>query len=212
MQPSGILIDFDGTLCNSKKILFGVFYEFCDLNKIDHSNISISSFDGLTIQEIISTLFESELELKKLQKLEKKYNEMIDSYFHEAVIFEGSKAFIEKCSKLKIKLGIVTSNSKERVTKFLKKYDLYECFNVLITREEYLNSKPDPEPYNVALQKIMLPPEKCIAIEDSIIGVKAAISAGLSCYLFDPDSEIKNISFRDKAKSISRFDQIILGD
>ena len=50
-----------------------------------------------------------------------------------------------------------------------------------LTREDYQESKPDPEPYLTAMDRHALKPEDRIVVEDSERGLAAATAAGLRC-------------------------------
>lgn len=43
--------------------------------------------------------------------------------------------------------------------------------------------KPDPKIYNVAAQKLGLQPSECLVVEDSTIGLQAALGAGMRCII-----------------------------
>jgi beta-phosphoglucomutase-like phosphatase (HAD superfamily) len=43
------------------------------------------------------------------------------------------------------------------------------------------NTKPDPEIYKLVLSKLRIKPAECIAIEDSMTGIKAALAAKVNC-------------------------------
>lgn len=43
--------------------------------------------------------------------------------------------------------------------------------------------KPDPKIYNVAAQKLGVPPADCVVVEDSTIGLQAALGAGMRCII-----------------------------
>ncbi len=53
-------------------------------------------------------------------------------------------------------------------------------FYFILTREDYVASKPDPEPYRTACARAGLHPGRCLAIEDSERGVVSAARAGLA--------------------------------
>ena len=58
---------------------------------------------------------------------------------------------------------------------------LLEYFDFVLTREQYANSKPDPEPYLAAVAKTGFTAAQCIAVEDTPRGLTAAIGAGVKC-------------------------------
>ena len=53
-----------------------------------------------------------------------------------------------------------------------------ENFDVVVVGDEVKAPKPDPEPYRTAAELLGVPIEKCVAIEDSPVGVASAVAAG----------------------------------
>ena len=58
-----------------------------------------------------------------------------------------------------------------------------EDTDFVITHEDYHNSKPDPEPYLLALERYRIRPDECVVVEDSERGLTAAVAAGLECLI-----------------------------
>ena len=55
-----------------------------------------------------------------------------------------------------------------------------------VTLDDVQCGKPDPEPYRLAAQKLALPPDEILAVEDSQTGAASALAAGLRTALFPP--------------------------
>ena len=53
----------------------------------------------------------------------------------------------------------------------------------VLTREDYTNTKPHPEPYLTAMGRHGLRPDQCIVVEDSERGLVAATAAGVDCII-----------------------------
>jgi beta-phosphoglucomutase-like phosphatase (HAD superfamily) len=51
----------------------------------------------------------------------------------------------------------------------------------VLTREDYVSSKPDPESYLLALSRFGASADECLVVEDSQRGLQAAIAAGIDC-------------------------------
>ena len=51
--------------------------------------------------------------------------------------------------------------------------------DIVVAGDDVSAKKPDPMIYNVASQRLGIPPERCIVIEDSIVGLKAAKAANM---------------------------------
>ncbi|HEY5975044.1 MAG TPA: HAD family hydrolase, partial [Geobacteraceae bacterium] len=80
----------------------------------------------------------------------------------------------------RLPMAIVTSCRRVNFLEMHARSGLLGFFDFILTREDYGNSKPDPEPYLTACARVGLPPSACLAVEDSERGVLAAARAGLS--------------------------------
>lgn len=78
-------------------------------------------------------------------------------------------------------MGVVTSSRRDHFDIIHATTGLLRYFDFVLTREQYVNSKPDPEPYLAAVEKTGLRHEQCLAVEDSERGLAAATSAGVKC-------------------------------
>jgi beta-phosphoglucomutase len=63
----------------------------------------------------------------------------------------------------------------------LKRTGLKKYFQTTLMVESITNFKPDPEIFLLAAKKLGVAPAKCVVVEDSVFGVRAAKSAGMGC-------------------------------
>jgi len=80
-----------------------------------------------------------------------------------------------------VRMAVVTSSRRDHFDLIHRRSGLLQYFEFVLTREDYMFSKPHPEPYLAALKRSGLEPKECLAVEDSERGVRAATSAGLRC-------------------------------
>jgi HAD superfamily hydrolase (TIGR01509 family) len=83
--------------------------------------------------------------------------------------------------KGKTRMAIVTSSQRKHFDIAHERSGLADFFEFVLAREDYGNTKPDPEPYRMALQRLKLPAERCLVVEDSERGLASALAAGLRC-------------------------------
>lgn len=81
------------------------------------------------------------------------------------------------------RLCIVTSSDPEPFARTHARTGLLPHFELVLTREHYRLSKPDPEPYLAAVARLGVPLARCLVIEDSERGLAAAKAAGLACWV-----------------------------
>ena len=115
-----------------------------------------------------------------------------DSYLDAIrVIFKKHlrKEALEYCGKLKekgYKLVLATISPKTTLDIYnyknknlYSKFKLYDVFDLVLSHDDVEKKKPDPEVYLTAVKMINTPKNECLAIEDSLEGVKAANNAGI---------------------------------
>jgi HAD superfamily hydrolase (TIGR01509 family) len=93
----------------------------------------------------------------------------------------GVKALIEAARQSGVPLGIASNSDRGWVEHWLAHLDLLASFGCVSTFEEVPQPKPAPDVYLSAAACLGVPPERCIAIEDSPIGMEAALAAGMRC-------------------------------
>ena len=78
-----------------------------------------------------------------------------------------------------IRLAVASSTSHEGIRQELEPSDLLRFFEVVVSGEEFRESKPNPEIYLTTMARMGLGPDECIAVEDSDRGIAAARAAGM---------------------------------
>ncbi len=94
----------------------------------------------------------------------------------------------------RFRLALVTSSEPEPFVRTHARTGLLAHFEFALTRVDYVRSKPEPEPYLRAVERLGLPPDRCIVIEDSERGLRAAKAAGLVCWVI-PSTFTRRESF-----------------
>lgn len=82
-----------------------------------------------------------------------------------------------------VRLAIATTGSAAWVHPLLDRLFGIERFEVIVTRTDAPELKPDPSAHRLALERLGLPPAAAPAVEDSENGLRAAKAAGLACVI-----------------------------
>lgn len=96
-----------------------------------------------------------------------------------------------------VRLAVASSSYRDRVERNLKRSGIREYFDVITTRDDVVNGKPNPEIFQIAAQRLGLDPSDCYVFEDSYNGVRAGHAAG--CFtimvpdLAQPDEELASL-------------------
>lgn len=96
-------------------------------------------------------------------------------------LIEGLDAFLARAAEHGIKMGIGSAAIPFNINFVLDGLSLRHYFPSIVSADDVLNSKPDPETYLKGAQELGVLPEECIVFEDAPKGVEAAQLAGMNC-------------------------------
>lgn len=182
---NAILFDLDGTLINSEQKFFESF-RYVIASKYDY-NITYEEYENNELKKNANLIIElknngiidkNELNENIMKEVymeyEKKFMELLDEN-EVALNFELLKQLKNKG----LRLALVSTSRRKFIEILLSKLNIKDMFEIVISREDVENLKPDPEAYNKALSLLNISCDNCIAIEDSERGIKASTGANI---------------------------------
>ncbi|MGI9115579.1 MAG: HAD family hydrolase, partial [Chthoniobacterales bacterium] len=98
-------------------------------------------------------------------------------FAHRIGLFPSAKPVLEELRHMNLRLAVTTSSVSASARPFLGRHELSPLFDLIITGDEVEHGKPHPEIYLRASEKLGVPPEACLVVEDSLSGVAAAKAA-----------------------------------
>ncbi|MFA4947460.1 MAG: HAD family phosphatase [Candidatus Krumholzibacteriia bacterium] len=101
--------------------------------------------------------------------------------------FAEAIAVIEAFEKAGLVLAIASGSYERDIRAILSANGIEHRFGVIVGKDHVKRTKPYPETYLVAAERLGLPPERCLAIEDAEKGVTSAKEAGMSVILIETE-------------------------
>lgn len=98
---------------------------------------------------------------------------------HLAYLYEGTLPFLRELKGLGIKVGIVTTKYKRRITEIFAEYDGLEYLDLVVGADTVAREKPDPEGLCHAMKFFDVSPDDVIFIGDTDVDAEAAYLAGV---------------------------------
>lgn len=95
----------------------------------------------------------------------------------------GAVAAVQHFVDIGVPLGLATSARGPEARRNLEAAGLLKCFDVIVTRDDVTNPKPNPEPYLRAAELLGFDASDCIAVEDSAMGATSAVNAGMTTFV-----------------------------
>jgi HAD superfamily hydrolase (TIGR01509 family) len=109
----------------------------------------------------------------------------------------GVVELLDLLDELQLPRAIATSSSHGTVEHHLGAHGLRDRFHHVVASGDYVNSKPAPDPFLRAAERLGIDPRHCLALEDSLNGVRSASSAGMMTVmvpdLIQPTKEIRGL-------------------
>ena len=175
---SAIIFDLDGVLADSEpwwnqidaKLLaeYGVTYrgEY-------HQNVAGVSY-RLAV-EFYKKAFGLSVATDEMMR---RRGEIATEFFANRVgLFPNVKEVLKELRQMKLHLAVATSSISASARPFLGRHALTKFFEVIVTGEEVERGKPAPDIYLCAAQKLGIPADACLVVEDALPGIAAAKAA-----------------------------------
>lgn len=174
-----LIFDFDGVLVSSEIPRFRAIQQLVASHGIQIPDSAILQTPGRTTQSILEQILPDNPELvaKLIQEFRAKYIQNITE-FVEPIAFTVD--FIREY-KGPVPLAIASMASLEAIERLTKHFGIFEKITLIITRDEVTQHKPHPEIYLKTAKKLGVAPEDCMVFEDTALGVRAALGAGMQC-------------------------------
>ena len=181
-----IIFDKDGTLLDTEPIFKRAWVEVGEQWGLENIEDMYESIIGNNGEFIIQRLYETYPD----KDCRSYYNERMDRITElmegEIPLKEGCVEILEFAKANDIKLAVATSTNLKRAEKNLKKVGIWHCFDAIVTGDMVEKSKPEPDIFLEAANRIGAKKEECIVCEDSYNGLLAAKASGMRP-IFIPD-------------------------
>ena len=178
-----VIFDWDGTLADTRKTIVISFQKALkEINlevPIEYIERRIGVGASETFREILGAA-NRRIDEKVVKQLVERKSKVQIQLANQVTLFEGARELLEEL-RGKVKVGLASMNNRSVIMHLLQNNDLADCFDTILTVEAVSFSKPDPEIFLKTAAQLKASPEKCVVLEDSLFGVKAAKSAQMNC-------------------------------
>lgn len=176
---SAILFDLDGTIVNTDPIHFQAWQQMLASYNIEiDESFYKSRISGRLNPEIVKDI------LPQLSPAAgEKFADDKEALFREMAKhlkpLSGFFELLEWTELHQLKRALVTNAPRLNAEFMLEVLEIKEAFDTIVLAEECVAGKPDPAPYQAALDQLGITAQAAIALEDSPSGIRSAVGAGL---------------------------------
>lgn len=176
-----VIFDMDGVILDSHHVWIKTNKTFFDKRNIEFDdNKELSRRLGKKMQE-------SSAILKELYGLSESVDDIVKERLEilkelsdmELKLMPGFLELVDYLEINKIKMALATGSPKNFVDYVIKKFSLERFFDAVITGDDVIYGKPDPEIFIKAAERMKIKNENCVVVEDAVNGLEAANAAGM---------------------------------
>ena len=176
MKIKAALFDLDGVIIDTETQYSRFWGEQCRRYFPDQPGLE-NVIKGQTLTQIYDRVFADLPDEQPLitQRLDEYELQMTYDYI------AGAHEFIEDLRQQGIKTAVVTSSNQPKMRNVHHAHpELSDLFDAILTAEDFTESKPHPQCYLRAAERLGCLPEECVGFEDSFNGLRAVRSAGMT--------------------------------
>lgn len=193
MSLKAVLFDFNGIIINDEMIHRQLTEEML---LAENLIIQPGEFEKVCLGRSDRSCFRSLLEnrgrvvgdeylAKLLAQKTNNYAKMLGKV-EELPIYPGVKELISQINSDNLRLGLVSGALRKDIELVLKRANLTQYFEAIVSTDDVATSKPEPDGYLLAVKllnekhpELDLKPSECLVIEDSPAGIQSGKNAGM---------------------------------
>jgi len=179
----GVIFDLDGVLVTTDDCHYRAWKRMADEEGIPFDRRINQRLRGVSRMESLEIILEnanrvySESDKKAMAERKNAYYvDMINS-LEKTAILPGATVTLIKLREAEIRMAV--GSSSRNATAILNRLGLTVFFDAVADGNQIRHSKPNPEVFLLAAEKLGLTPAECLVVEDADAGVEAAVRAGM---------------------------------
>lgn len=210
-MSEAVLFDMDGVIVDSEPLHEEAAIIIMREYGVELKREDLMDCKGGTLDDDAKILFKRyRLEEGKIDDFKNKKSELVIKLIRErASEFPGVRELLENLSKHGMKLALCSSSQRSEINAVLETLGFTGFFEVVVSGAELERGKPAPDVFLEATKKLNVNPINCVVIEDTILGVQAAKSAGAKCLAVTNTFKEKNLLEAGADFIVNSLEQIV---
>ncbi len=183
MRQRAVIFDLDGVIVSTDDCHYRAWKRMADEEGIYFDEVinqrlrGVSRMDSLEIILEKATRTYSPDEKKKLADRKNGYYRQLIQELTPDRILPGVMSILEGLRKEGFKVAV--GSSSKNAPLILERIGLKETFDVVVGGNDITKSKPDPEVFLLAAERLKVDPAHCVVVEDADAGIEAALAADM---------------------------------
>ena len=201
MKIKAAVFDMDGLMFDTERLAMAAWDYAGEKMGLGKAGYMVMKTLGVTAEradEIWREEFGSDVDTEAMRRYGREFTD--NFYEHNKVpVKYGLYELLDWLKSAGIKTAVASSSTRRAVLRNLESAGITDKFDIIVSGEMAARSKPAPDIYLAGASALKLPPEDCIALEDSPVGILAAHRAGCMDIMVpdqdQPDEETRALLF-----------------
>mgnify|MGYP000331553423 CR=1 FL=1 len=176
----GVIFDMDGVLVDSGAAHHESWRRLAIQYGIEISEQRFKESFGRPSRDIIRLIWGAQVSDADIARYDAEkeavYRRLISG---RVPLMPGCRSLLERLRAAGLRLAVATSGPPENLDLVLDECDLRRFFAALVHGYDVLSGKPAPDCFVLAAQRLRLPADHCLVVEDAPVGIQAAVAAGM---------------------------------
>jgi len=185
MAIRAVILDMDGTVVefryNAGKAKKDI-RSYITLQGIPDDIFNEDDPLALNVDRIMKFLMEKD-DIRRIELLKDGVEKITNKYEMAAArcttVVDGAKEALQRLCDDGYKVAVYTNSGRKALETVMKRFEMANCFEVVLTRDEVTRMKPHPDGVTKALEIFKVAPEEAVFVGDSVIDMVAAVKAGV---------------------------------
>jgi beta-phosphoglucomutase len=177
----GVIFDLDGVLIDTSEFHKQSWFDLAEKEGFAITSEFFYDTFGMQNYQIIPILAKRDVSPEEIDRLskwkEQRYRDLIQD---KQILAPGADTLLANLKHHGFLLAIGSSAPRANMDFVLQRIGVAHYFDALVVGEDVKNGKPAPDTFLKAAEKLAIPPDRCVVVEDAVAGVQAAKSAGMS--------------------------------
>lgn len=207
---TAVIFDMNGVIIDDERIHQQSWKIYCQNHgfHITENEFKEKVF-GRTEKETFEYLYSRKITPEELGKFsDERVDTAIEIFKPQLKTTAGLHNLLEELLTNNIPMAVATSSRNRYVNFIMDTLGIRKYFKAILTAEDIINGKPDPEIYLKTANKLNVPPKNCVVIEDTISGIRSAMAAGMKVIGIATTHAKKELETADK--TVDSFEEITL--
>ena len=178
-----VIWDVDGTLIDSGALHFESWQEILRAEAMEVTHAQFQATFGQRNDGVLRTFLGPDISADEIERIsgvkEEYYRDLIRQRGIQPL--PGVRRWLEELQAAGWRQAIASSAPMPNLDVIVEALGLAEYFGAIVSGDDVVHGKPDPESFLLAATRLQVQPRRCVVIEDAPVGIEGARRAGMRC-------------------------------